>query len=69
MLWEAESLKENDLFSQSQSVMTLTEEGAGTRLVWEVNFVPEATFRGLELAELGDRWMEESLEKLADSVQ
>jgi uncharacterized protein YndB with AHSA1/START domain len=68
MIWEAESTKENDLFSQSQSVMTLTREAEGTRVVWEVNFVPEATFRGLELAELGDRWMEESLEKLSAIV-
>jgi uncharacterized protein YndB with AHSA1/START domain len=65
LLWQAESMKENGLFSQSQSGMTLTEEGSGTRLVWEVNFLPEATFRGLELAELGDKWMEESLERLS----
>lgn len=52
------------LFSQSASAFTLAAVPGGTELVWEMTFVPEATFHGLELAEEGDDWMEDSLERL-----
>lgn len=54
----------SDLFSSSRTVLTLTEDPQGTRVVWQQSFVPEQSFAGLELSESGERWMEQSLDRL-----
>lgn len=66
--WVAESTERNDLFRKSHMGMTLTGDGDGTRIVWHVNFIAEASFQALELAEDGDEWMEKSLARLSRLV-
>ncbi len=61
--WQSKS-KNSDLFSQSETVLTVTDDPQGTRVVWQVSFVPEQSFHGLELADDGDDWMEDSLDRL-----
>jgi uncharacterized protein YndB with AHSA1/START domain len=56
---------DDGLFRSSEGVMTVTDDGAATELVWQVSFHPEHVLAGASLVRKGNAWMAERLAALA----
>lgn len=55
----------NGIFNDGETVMTITGSSTGTELVWQTSFIPEHSLAGRAIMKQGDRWVEESLQRLA----
>jgi uncharacterized protein YndB with AHSA1/START domain len=56
---------EDAVFRSAEGVMTVTDDGDGTELVWQVSFHPEHVLAGASLVAKGNAWMSERLAALA----
>lgn len=59
---------ENGVLEQEQGVMTLTQDGSGCKLVWQISFLPEQLGSGEVVVSRGHAWMNQSLQRLATAL-
>ncbi len=56
---------ENGVMEREQGVMTLTQNGTGSELGWQISFWPEHLGSGEVVVSRGQSWMKQSLQRLA----
>jgi uncharacterized protein YndB with AHSA1/START domain len=54
----------NGIFNDGETVMTITQSGNGSELVWQASFIPKQSLTGRKLMKRGNQWVNESLKRL-----